>query len=150
MEHQLWSITRARQNIIVRIYIFSQKLRRYFFEILSQKNIFWRKDIFKYLLGNYLFKSENIFSEYIIVSWGENIFSKISSRKMKWYFSARYIAKKISFHFCEKIFQKYIIISIKSKDIFWYRDNLKSQNLKISISFDRNRLQKSLRNSNLR
>ena len=136
-------IIRARQNIIVRIYIFSQKMRRYFFAILSQKNIFWRKDILKYLLGNYLFESEKIFFKYIIVSWGENIFSEISSRKMKWYFLARYIAKKKSFHFCEKIFQKYIIFSIISKDIFWYRDNLKIQNLKISIRFHRNRLQKS-------
>ena len=65
---------RARQNIIVRIYIFSQKMRRYFFAILSQKNIFWRKDILKYLLGNYLFKSENIFEKCFIVNRGKNIY----------------------------------------------------------------------------
>ena len=115
---------RVRQIIIVRIFIFSQKMRRYFFAILSRKNIFRRKDILKYLLGNYIFKSENIFLKYIIAIRGENIFFEISSRKMKRYFFARYIATKISFHFCEKIFQKYIIFSIIWKDIFWYPNEI--------------------------
>ena len=41
---------------------------------------------------------------------------------MKIYFLKRYILKKISFRFCEKIFFKYIIFSIFWKDIsrrFW-------------------------------
>ena len=112
---------RVRQIIIVRIFIFSQKMRRYFFAILSRKNIFRRKDILKYLLGNYHFKSDNIFLKYIIANRGENIFFEISSRKLKRYFAARYMPTKISFHFCEKIFQKYIIFSMIWKNIFWYR-----------------------------
>ena len=102
------NLSRARQNIIVRIYLFSQKLKILFS---------------KYLLGQYLFGCDNIFLKYFLSSRKDTIFLKISSRKMKRYFLKRYILKKISFRFCEKIFLKYIIFSTFFNYISQYREN---------------------------
>ena len=82
-------------------------MRRYFFAILSRKNIFRRKDILKYLLGNYHFKSDNIFLKYIIANRGENIFflrQDICQQKYLFIFARRYFKNILSLRLFEKIY----------------------------------------------
>ena len=97
-------------------------MRRYFFAILSQKNIFWRKDILKYLLGNYFFKSKNIFLNYIIANREENIFFKISSRKNEKIFFGKIYRKKNLFIFARRYFKNILSFRLYEKIYFDIKD----------------------------
>ena len=122
IECEISELTRARQNNLARISLFSQIGKRDFFPRFSVQNLSWRKEILKSLLVKSLFGGEKKFKKYYLRFPKEIIVLKISSRKLKRDFSRRDILWKISFHFGEKRFLKYYLGTVFCGEISLSRE----------------------------